>query len=98
MPSGVTSLDIRNTGEDEAGEASSAAAVVARVVAVLGSSKSEVAVLVQSGRVERAGWWRKLEHSDTFYDSKTHTIHIYVFAFSFKYINSSILLTSLAKK
>ena len=43
--------------------------MVAGVVAVLGSGKSEVAVLVQSGRVERAGWWRKLEHLDTFYDS-----------------------------
>ena len=58
MPSGVTSLDIQDTGEDEAGEASSAAALVAGVVAVLGSGKSEVAVLVQGGRVERAGWWR----------------------------------------
>ena len=46
----------QNAGEDEAGEASSAAAVVAGVVAVLGSGESEVAVLVQSGRVERAGW------------------------------------------
>ena len=34
----------------------SAAAVVAGVVAVLGSGESEVAVLVQSGRVERASW------------------------------------------
>ena len=59
MPSGVTSLDIQDTGEDEAGEASSAAAVVAGVVAILGSGESEVAVLVQSGRVERAGWLRK---------------------------------------
>ena len=58
MPSGVTSLDIQNAGEDKAGKASSAAAVVAGVVAVLGSGESEVAVLVQSGRVERAGWWK----------------------------------------
>ena len=55
-------MDIKNAGENEAGEASSAAAVVAGVVAVLGSGKSEVAVLVQSGRVERAGWLRKYEH------------------------------------
>ena len=32
--------------------------MVAGVVAVLGSGESEVAVLVQSGRVERAGWWK----------------------------------------
>ena len=30
--------------------------MVARVVAVLGSGRCDVAVLVQSGRVERAGW------------------------------------------
>ena len=30
--------------------------MVAGVVAVLGSGESDVAVLVQSGRVERAGW------------------------------------------
>ena len=32
--------------------------MVAGVVAILWSCKSEVAVLVQSGRVERAGWWK----------------------------------------
>ena len=32
--------------------------MVADVVAVLGSGKSEVAVLVQSWRVKRAGWWK----------------------------------------
>ena len=69
MPGGFTSLDIKNARENEAGEASSAAAVVAGVVAILGSCEPKVAVLVQSGRVERAGWWRKLEHLDTFYDS-----------------------------
>ena len=30
--------------------------MVASVVAVLGSGESDVAVLVQGGRVERAGW------------------------------------------
>ena len=42
--------------------------MVAGIVAVLGSGESDVAVLAQSGRVERAGWLRKLEHLDTFYD------------------------------
>ena len=32
--------------------------MVAGVVAVLGSGESEVAVLVQGWRVERAGWWK----------------------------------------
>ena len=48
MPSGVTSLDIRNTREDEVGEASSAAAVDAGVVAVLGSGRGDVTRLAKS--------------------------------------------------
>ena len=43
-----------NAGEDEAGEASSAAAVVAGIVAVLGSGMCDVTVLAQNGRMERA--------------------------------------------
>ena len=54
MPSGVTSLDIQNAGEDKAGKASSAAAVVAEVVAVLGSGGHEVARLARSGGQKRA--------------------------------------------
>ena len=54
MPGGVAGLDIKNAREDEAGEASSAAAVVAGVVAVLGSGEIDDARLPHSGGMERA--------------------------------------------
>ena len=55
MPGGVAGPNIKNAGEDKAGEASSAAAVVAEVVAVLGSGGHEVARLARSGGQKRAG-------------------------------------------
>ena len=54
MPGGFTSLNIKNAREDEAGEASPAAALVAEVVAVLGSGGQQVARLARSGGQKRA--------------------------------------------
>ena len=56
LPSGVARAVIQDTGEDSSWETSSAAAVDAGVVAVLGSGRGDVTRLAKSGRQGGTCW------------------------------------------